>query len=84
MIGNNPLTNGEEIPLNISKVTWKDVFVTGTKVQFNNKETSEIPVTRNKTTTGAKNNEEIKFIKSNLIIQKINKSKLASMDVSSS
>ena len=61
------MTNGEEIPLNISKVTWKDVVVTSTKVQVNNKETSGIPVTKTKTTTGTKNNEEITFV--NLKIQ---------------
>ena len=38
MIGNNLSTNGEEIPLNVSKATWKEVLVTGTKVQVNNKE----------------------------------------------
>ena len=86
MIGNNLLTDREEIPLNISKVMWKDFFITGTKVQVNYKEMSGIPVTKTKATTGAKNNKERMFI--NLKIQfnypKINKSKLASMDVSSS
>ena len=62
MIGNNPSTNGEEIPINISKATWKDVVVTGAKVRVNNKETSCIPVTKTKTTTGVENNEEITFI----------------------
>ena len=56
MIGNNLSTNGEQIPLNISKMTWKGVVVTGTKVQVNNKETSGIPVTKAKTSTGAENN----------------------------
>ena len=37
MIGNNLLTDREEIPLNISKVMWKDVFITGAKVQVNYK-----------------------------------------------
>ena len=37
MIGNNPSTNREEIPLNSSKVMWKDVVVIGTKVRVNNK-----------------------------------------------
>ena len=60
-IGNNMLTNGEEIPLNISKVTWKDIVVNGTKVKATNRETYGIPVTETKTTTGAKNNEEITF-----------------------
>ena len=52
MIGNNPSTNVEEIPLNSSKVTWSYVFVTGTKVQVNNKEMSVIKVTKTKATTG--------------------------------
>ena len=63
IIGNNKLTNREEIPLNSSKVTWKDVFVNGTKVQATNKETYGIPVIETKTTAGAKNNEDITFIK---------------------
>ena len=52
MIGNNPSTNGEEIPLNSSKVMRKDVVVIDTKVRGNNKETSGIPVPKPKTTTG--------------------------------
>ena len=67
MIGKNLLTNREEIPLNSPKVTWKDIVVNGTKVQVTNKETYGIPFTETKTTTGAKNNEEITFI--NLKIQ---------------
>ena len=62
MIGNNPSTNGEEIPLNSSKATWKDIVVTGTKVKVNNKEKSWIPVTKTKTTTGVENNKEITII----------------------
>ena len=62
IIGNNMLKNGEETPLNISNVTWKDVFVNGTKVQATNKETYVITVTETKTTTGAESNEEITFI----------------------
>ena len=62
MIGNNPSTNRELIPPNSSKVMWKEVVVAGTKVQVNNKETSGIPVTKTKTTTGTKNNEEITFV----------------------
>ena len=67
MIGNNPSTNGEEIPLNSSKVTLNDVLINGTKVRVTNKETSLMPFTETKTTTGAENNEEITFI--NLKIQ---------------
>ena len=37
-------------------MTWKGVVVTSTKVQVNNKETSGIPVTKTKTTTGVENN----------------------------
>ena len=62
MIGNNPSINREEIQLNISKATWKDVVVTGTKVQVNNNKTSEIPVNKTKATTGFENNEELTFI----------------------
>ena len=40
----------------------KDVFVTGTKVKVNNNETSRIPITKAKTTTGAENNEEMMFV----------------------
>ena len=63
MIGNNQSTNREEIPLNSSKVTCKEVVVTGTKARVNNKETSVIPVNKTKATTGTENNEEITFIK---------------------
>ena len=63
MIGNNQSTNREEIPLNSSKVTCKEVVVTGTKARVNNKETSWITVNKTKATTGTENNEEITFIK---------------------
>ena len=43
-------------------MAWKDVFVNGTKVQVDNKETYKIPVTKTETTTGFENNEEITFI----------------------
>ena len=62
MIGNNLLKNREESPLNIPIVKRKGVVVTSTNVKVNDKETSEIPVTKAKTTTGVENNEEITLI----------------------
>ena len=56
-----------KIPLNISKVTWEDVFINGTKVPLNKKEKTGIPVTKTKTTTRSENDEELTFI--NLKIQ---------------
>ena len=67
MIGNNLSINRGGVPLNISKVTWKDVVVNGTKAPVTNKETSGIPVTKTKTTTRSENDEELTFI--NLKIQ---------------
>ena len=56
MIVNNLSINRGGVPLNISKVTWKDVVVNVTKAPVTNKETSGIPVTKTKTTTRAENN----------------------------
>ena len=41
---------------------WKDVVANCTNVQFTNKETSGIPVTKTKKTTRVKDNKELMFI----------------------